>query len=204
MSEQQNVLNLSKEDTSTPMLLDLTKVLEEASIPVPTKLLVGAGWTPAPTGEPNLDVDLTIAGINADGKLIDQGNFAFFNQKTIPGVQLGEDDRSGKSSDDNEDEAETDDETADIVLADLTGVGFIASLSVFDDIKKRTLKDAGDCYIRLVNPDTGEEMVRVGMSTVDADAVHAIKVTLIDGALVAEAIETTVTGKLADVIASLS
>lgn len=188
--------NLSKTDTTTPVVFDLSKAVEEAGIPMPTKLRLGAGWDPQ---TPAIDVDISVGIIDVAGKAVAQTEFAFYGQRDVAGIELSKDDRTGESSDG------ADDEFAIIDLANIAtgGVGFIGSLSVYDDPQERTLKDAGACYIRLVNEDTGEEILRVSMATVDSDAMNVIKVSNVDGNMIVEAIEIPVAGDVNAVYASL-
>lgn len=189
--------NLSKTDSSTPVLFDLTKAIKDAGTPMPTKLRFGAGWDPQ---EPAIDVDLSVGVIDAAGKLVAQSEFAFFGQPEVAGIELGGDDLTGSSSDGE------DDETAIIDFAGLAenGVGVIGSLSVYNDPKGRTLKDAGTCYIRLVNEDTNEEILRVSMDNADSDAMNVIKVSNVDGNMIVEAIEIPVSGDANSVCESLA
>lgn len=191
-----DTFNLSKSDSTTPAIFVLSKATEEAGTPMPTKLRLGAGWDPQTVA---LDVDLSVGIIDSAGKLVATSEFAFFGQRDVAGVELSKDDRSGDSSDGS------DDEWAIIDLENIAsgGVGFIGSLSVYNDKEGRTLKDAGVCYIRLVNEDTGEEILRVSMATVESDAMNVIKVTNVNGNMIVEAIEIPVVGDANDIVASL-
>lgn len=193
-----DIFNLSKEDASTPISFDLTKALVDSGIAIPSSIRLGAGWD-MPEGQAKMDVDLSVATITADGKLTGKDHFAFFSQRSVPGIELSEDDRTGDSS------VGGDDEWAIVKLDELAdgGVGIIGSLSVFEDSESRGLSSAGECYIRVVNEDTGEEMVRVQMTDLNSDAANLIKVTKDNGNIVVEAIETPIQGDLNAVVASL-
>jgi len=190
--------NLSKEDDSTPVVFDLTKAAEEVGVAIPSAIRFGAGWD-MPEGEEKMDVDLSIAVINSDGKMIGT-NLAYYKTRSIPGVELSEDDRTGDSTDGG------DDEFAIVKLDELAdgGVGVVGSLSVYEDTQGRGLSAAGSCYIRLVNEDTGDEMVRVEITDLNSDAANLIKVTTADGNIIVESIEEPIQGSLQDVANSLT
>ena len=192
------VLSKAGNEDDVPSYFDLSKDLIEANLPVPTIFRVGAGWD-MPEGAETLDVDLSIASINSDGKLVSPSAFACFKNREVPGIRLSEDSRDGKTS------IGGDDEFALINLEEMSDnvVGFIASLSVFDDKLGRNLSAVNDCYIRLIDEATGEEMVRVQMNGVEADAAHLIKVSLIDRSLIATAIEEPISGGINNLIHSL-
>jgi stress response protein SCP2 len=191
------IFNLSKEDETTPVVFDLSKAMEEAGIPMPSTIRFGAGWD-MPEGAAAMDVDLSIATVNADSKLVDQGAFAFFQQRSVPGIELSEDDRTGENT------VGGDDEFAIVKLDELAdgGVGVVGSLSVYDDPENRGLSAAGECYIRLVNEDTGEEMVRVQMTDLNSDAANLIKVMKDGDQITVEAVEEPIQGDLNAVVAS--
>ena len=190
--------NLSKEDDSTPIIFDLTKAVEEIGVAIPSAIRFGAGWD-MPEGEEKMDVDLSIAIINSAGKMVG-ANLAYFKNRSIPGIELSEDDRTGDSTDGG------DDEFAIVKLNELAdgGVGVVGSLSVYEDNQGRGLSAAGSCYIRLVNEDTGDEMVRVEITDLNSDAANLIKVTTADGNIIVESIEEPIQGSLQDVANSLT
>lgn len=80
--------------------------------PSETKFVAGAGWDPKESGKA-VDLDLMGILIGADGKALpdENGNgtnldeaVVFYNNKTLPGFQLSEDDLTGQSSDGGDDE----------------------------------------------------------------------------------------------------
>lgn len=199
----EEIFNLSKTDGTTPTLFDLTKAVEKAGTAMPSKLRLGANWDPQ---TPKLDVDLSVGIVDTNGKLVARSEFAFYGNRDVAGVLLSEDNLDGVDATVPDPmNVAGDDEWAVIDLANIadSGVGFIASLSVYNDDDKRTLKDAGGCNIRLVNEDTGEEILRVSMATVDSDAMNVIKVTNVDGNMIVEAVEISVAGDINAVVASL-
>lgn len=64
-----------------------------------TNVYLGAGWDF--TGSP-VDLDLVAACLDANGKLTAQTRLVYFGDKTEPGIQLSEDNRSGEGDGDDE------------------------------------------------------------------------------------------------------
>lgn len=80
--------------------------------PSETKFVAGAGWDPKQEGKA-VDLDLMAVLIGANGKALADANgngtnldeaVVFYNNKTLPGFQLSEDDLTGQSSDGGDDE----------------------------------------------------------------------------------------------------
>ncbi len=174
------IFNLSK-DAPT---FNLSKAVAEAQKAQPTKLLVGAGWS-TPEGQAKIDLDLTVAALNADGKFVGNpdASFAFYNNRgALAGVELSEDCRDGETSDGD------DDETAMITIASLPEgtAKLVISLSVHDDDAGRTLSAAESAYVRVADAETGEEFVRLSTSELNHDASDMISITLGDEIIVEE------------------
>jgi len=64
-----------------------------------TNVYLGAGWDF--TGKP-VDLDLVAACLDGNGKLTAQTRLVYFGDKTEPGVQLSEDNRTGEGDGDDE------------------------------------------------------------------------------------------------------
>lgn len=156
------------------MSISLTKgqsVSLAKEAPAETKYQAGAGWDPKSAEA--VDLDLMGVLIGADGKALPDENangtnldeaVVFYNNRTLPGFQLSEDDRTGQSSDGGDDETmeidttKIDTKVQKVVLA-------IGSYSgqTFDEVE--------NAYGRLVDS-KGGEVAKVNLG--DHGAVKAV------------------------------
>lgn len=119
-----------------------------------TKVKFGLGWTPNSfdTGA-EFDLDVSLFGLGANGKIVDNDHFIFYNQKATPNGSI-------KHTGDNKSGAgEGDDES---VLIDLTLLSpAVTEISVIVTIheadgRKQNFGQVKDSYIKLYDDATGE------------------------------------------------
>ena len=140
------ILNLQKND-----VLDLTK--REPGL---TKVTLGAGWDVAQTGQ-DFDLDIAAFLLDANGK-IDRHraleHVVFFNNMSVPGVQLMGDNRTGAGDGDDE-EIRLD---LSLIPAHVSKVVFI--VTIFESAARRqTFGMVENSYVRLVNPLKGDQEI---------------------------------------------
>lgn len=133
-------------DMSKNMSLDLTK-----RNPGLKRLVVGAGWDIAAAGE-NIDLDIMALACKAGEKITSIDDVVYFNHKSIPGVTLNEDNRTGAG--------EGDDETIDIDLSavapDVQAIVF--TVSIFEaSTKRQTFGMVNNSYVRILDKDAGDK-----------------------------------------------
>lgn len=135
----ETILNLQKND-----ILDLTK--REPGL---TKVTLGAGWDVAQVGQ-DFDLDIAAFLLDANGR-IDRNQVmnqvVFFNNMSVPGVQLMGDNRTGAG--------EGDDEEIRLDLAQIPShiskVVFV--VTIFEAMQRRqTFGMVDNSYVRLINP----------------------------------------------------
>ncbi len=118
---------------------------------------VGLGWDPRATDGAEFDLDASAFMVAASGKVRGDADFIFYNQLKSPcgSVEHTGDNRSGAG--------EGDDEVIyvylDRVPADIAKIVFTVTIHEAD-IRKQNFGQVGNAYIRLVNKDTGAEVVR--------------------------------------------
>lgn len=135
----ETILNLQKND-----ILDLTK--REPGL---TKVTLGAGWDVAQVGQ-DFDLDIAAFLLDANGR-IDRNQVmsqvVFFNNMSVPGVQLMGDNRTGAG--------DGDDEEIRLDLAQIPShiskVVFV--VTIFEAMQRRqTFGMVDNSYVRLINP----------------------------------------------------
>jgi tellurium resistance protein TerD len=120
-------------------------------------ILVGLGWDPRVTDGAEFDLDASAFLVGASGKVRGDTDFIFYNQLKSPcgSVEHTGDNRSGAG--------EGDDEVIyvylDKVPADVAKIVFTVTIHEAD-VRKQNFGQVGNAYIRLVNKDTGAEVVR--------------------------------------------
>lgn len=118
---------------------------------------VGLGWDPRATDGAEFDLDASAFLVAASGKVRSEADFVFYNQlKSVCGsVEHTGDNRSGVG--------DGDDEVVyvylDRVPADVAKIVFTVTIHEAD-ARKQNFGQVGNAYIRLVNKDTGAEVVR--------------------------------------------
>ena len=118
---------------------------------------VGLGWDPRATDGAEFDLDASAFLVAASGKVRGDTDFIFYNQLKSPcgSVEHTGDNRSGTG--------DGDDEVVyvylDRVPADVAKIVFTVTIHEADT-RKQNFGQVGNAYIRLVNKDTGAEVVR--------------------------------------------
>ncbi|WP_295387941.1 TerD family protein [uncultured Thiodictyon sp.] len=120
-------------------------------------ILVGLGWDPRVTDGAPFDLDASAFLVAASGKVRSDADFIFYNQlKSACGsVEHGPDNMDGGG--------DGDDEVIDVYLdkvpADVAKIVFTVTIHEADT-RKQNFGQVGNAYIRLVNKDSGAEVVR--------------------------------------------
>jgi tellurium resistance protein TerD len=140
-------LNLNK-----GALLDLTK--REPGL---KNIILGAGWDVAAT-VPAFDLDISAFLLNANGKITTGEDIVFFNHKSVSGVELAGDNRTG-SGDGDDEEIHI---TLDNVSAQYSSIEFV--VNIFDAMTRhQTFGMVNNSFVRLVNADTNKEICRINL-----------------------------------------
>lgn len=143
------------------MSLSLTKggnVSLTKTAPTMTKALLGLGWDANTFSGESFDLDASALLIAATGKVRSDGDFVFFNQAVSAdgSVKHLGDNRTGEG--DGDDEKITVDLSA--VPADVDKIVF--AVSIYDG--NNNFGSVRNAFIRVVNEDTNEEIVRYDLS----------------------------------------
>lgn len=153
-------LNLAKNS-----LLDLSK-----AAPGLSKVKLCAGWDVAQGGT-DFDLDISAFLLNENNKITSAADVVFYNNKTVPGIVLEGDNRTGAG--------EGDDEVIDI---DLNGVApsvskIVCCVTICDAMTRRqTFGMINNSYVRLVNADSDAELCKFELkdnSSTDTAVVFA-------------------------------
>jgi stress response protein SCP2 len=141
-----------------------------------TKFVAGAGWDPK-SGTP-VDLDLMAVLLGSDGKALPDENsngtnldeaVVFYNNKSLSGLQLSEDDLTGQSSDGGDDETLQ----IDTTTVDQKVQKVVISISSFSG---QSFDEVENAYGRIVDS-KGTELARVDL------AAHAGKKAVVVGCL---------------------
>lgn len=127
-------------DLSKGAVLDLTK-----RNPGLCMCKLAAGWDAA-TASAGIDLDISAFLLDANGKVTSGADIVFFNNKTVPGVSLQGDNRTG--------DGEGDDEIIDIDLAsvDQKYQRIVFVVSIFEAMQRRqTFGMVQNSYVRLLD-----------------------------------------------------
>lgn len=153
--------------------VDLSKQVAEAGNAGEVKFQAGAGWDPK-SGDA-VDLDLMGILVGADGKALPDENangtnldeaLVFYNNRTLPGFKLSEDDRTGQSS------AGGDDETMDIDTTKIDAKVQKVVITV-GSYSGQTFAEVDNAYGRVVDS-KGNELAKVNLG--DHGASKAIVV----------------------------
>ncbi|MBY3157224.1 TerD family protein [Rhizobium laguerreae] len=142
LSKGQNV-SLSKEDPSLK------------------KVLVGLGWDPRGTDGAEFDLDASVFLLNAAGKVRNDTDFVFYNNKTggNGAIEHTGDNRTGQG--------EGDDESIKVQLptvpSDVEKMVFVVTIHEADK-RRQNFGQVGGAFIRVVNDETGREVARFDLS----------------------------------------
>ena len=136
--------------------LSLTK-----EAPGMTKVLVGLGWDARSTDGQDFDLDASAFLLKADGKVRADSDFIFYNQlkSTDGSVEHTGDNRTG--------EGDGDDEAIKIDLskvpADIDKIAITVTIHEAD-ARKQNFGQVRNAFIRLVNQDNNNEVVRYDLA----------------------------------------
>jgi tellurium resistance protein TerD len=126
-----------------------------------TNVVVGLGWDVRTTTGTDFDLDASAIVLGADGKVISDKHFVFFNNLTTPDATVEH------TGDNLTGEGEGDDEVIKVNLAavptDAERVVF--AVSIYDaDNRKQNFGAVRNAFIRVVNQADGQELARYDLS----------------------------------------
>lgn len=140
--------------------VSLTKQAAAAGTGTLTALTVGLGWDARTTTGTDFDLDASAIGVRADGKVLSDAYFVFYNNMKSPegAITLSGDNLTGAG--------EGDDETININLglvpAEIDRI--IIPVSIYDAANRgQNFGQVRNAYIRVVDQ-TGTELVRYDLS----------------------------------------
>lgn len=122
---------------------------------------VGLGWDTRTTTGVDFDLDASAIAVNAMGKVVSDGHFVFFNNKTTPDgtiVHTG-DNRTGEGA--------GDDEAINVNLAGLAADvdKIVFPVSIYDaESRSQNFGQVRNAYIRVVNQADNSELARYDLS----------------------------------------
>lgn len=124
------------------------------------KIVIGAGWDSFSFNSNDLDLDVSLLLLNKDGMTRVDEDFIFYNQPEAinGGIRHRGDNRSGAG--------DGDDETISVFLEaipfDILHAYIV--LSIYQGYEKEQhMGMARNCYVRIVNEETGDEVIRYKM-----------------------------------------
>lgn len=135
-----------------------------------TAVLVGLGWDARTTSGTDFDLDASAIMVKSDGKVLSDGHFIFFNNKTSP-------DGSVEHTGDNlTGEGEGDDEAIKVNLATVPAEidKVVFPVSIYEAEKRsQSFGQVRNAFIRIVNQSGGTEVARYDL-TEDASTETAM------------------------------
>jgi tellurium resistance protein TerD len=140
--------------------VSLTKQAAEAGTPELTALTVGLGWDARTTTGTDFDLDASAIAVKADGKVLTDKHFVFFNNLSSPegAVTLSGDNVTGAG--------EGDDETLNVNLgavpAEIDKIVVPVSIYAAGE-RQQNFGQVRNAYIRVVDQ-AGNELVRYDLS----------------------------------------
>ena len=144
------------------------------------KMLIGVGWDIPGVDPAGIDVDFSVFLLDKNDQTREDSDFVFYNNMTGAegAVQHTGDNRSGAGDGDDE-----------RIFIDLEALSFdvvkiVLVLSIYQaDLRAQSLKMLQNCFVRLVNQETDQELVRYTITdTFENDLCYA----LVAGELVRE------------------
>ena len=126
-----------------------------------TEVVVGLGWDPRVTDGQEFDLDASVFIVGENGKVLNDGSFVFYNNKTSPDgnvVHQG-DNRSGAGDGDDEQ-----------VNVNLSGLSQEAKKLAFAvtiheaDARRQNFGQVRNAFIRIVNQDNNNEVARYDLA----------------------------------------
>ena len=124
------------------------------------EVMVGLGWDVRATDGQDFDLDASAFLLKTDGKVRNDADFCFYNNKDVGGAVVHQgDNRTG--------EGDGDDEQIKIVLskvpADIDKVAI--AVTIHDgETRRQTFGQVSNAFIRLVDNKTGTEIVRYDLA----------------------------------------
>ena len=126
-----------------------------------TEVVVGLGWDPRVTDGSEFDLDASVFILGENGKVLNDGSFVFYNNKTSPDgnvVHQG-DNRSGAG--------EGDDEQVNVNLSGFAPETkkLVFAVTIHEaDARKQSFGQVSNAYIRVLNKADGKEIARYDLS----------------------------------------
>jgi tellurite resistance protein TerA len=129
------------------------------------RVLIGLGWDARVGGGVEFDLDASVFLLGSSGRVRGLGDFVFYNQlrSGCGSVEHSGDSRSGVGVGDDE-----------LIRVNLGGVPvdvvrIVVAVSIHDaDVRRQSFGQVGGAFIRLVNEDSGVELVRFDLGAVDS------------------------------------
>lgn len=126
-----------------------------------TAVMVGLGWKPRTTTGEDFDLDASAIICGADGRVLSDRHFVFFNNLRSPdgSVQHAGDNLTG--------EGDGDDEVIKVNLAGMPAEAakVVFSVSIYEaGQRNQSFGQVNDAYIRVVNQADGAELARYDLS----------------------------------------
>ena len=125
------------------------------------EVIVGLGWDPRVTDGAEFDLDASVFIVGESGKVLSDGSFVFYNNKTSPDgnvIHQG-DNRSGAG--------EGDDEQVNVNLAGFAPETkrLVFAVTIHEaDSRKQSFGQVSNAYMRVVNKANGKELARFDLS----------------------------------------
>lgn len=125
------------------------------------KIVVGLGWAERSTDGAAFDLDANAFLLNTDGKVRNDGDFCFYNNKVVANgaVEHAGDNKTGAG--------DGDDETLKIELsavpADVDRITFCVTIHE-GETRKQNFGQVRNAYIRVINADGNAEIARYDLS----------------------------------------
>ena len=145
-------------------MINLKKKEETIVVPEskgPERLGVGLGWDPEDNGQP-FDLDASAFMLGADGQLVDEPFFVFYNNPASPegAVMSSGDDRTGDSSDGGDDETLF----VDVTLVDPRVQQIVFAVTIHEaEERGQNFGQVRNSFIRVYDLDTLEEIARFNL-----------------------------------------
>lgn len=125
------------------------------------KVLIGLGWDARSTDGADFDLDASVFLTGENGKVISDNHFVFYNNLRSPcgSVEHTGDNLTGDGDGDDES-----------IIVDLTAVpanikSIFITVTIHDaDARRQNFGQVSDAFIRLVNNETNDEVVRFDLS----------------------------------------
>lgn len=124
-------------------------------------LIVGLGWAPRATDGAQFDLDGSVYAVGADGKVLSDKHFIFYNEPKSPcgSIEHKGDNRDGQGS--------GDDEKVTINLATLPAeiAKIVIGVTIDDaDTRRQSFGQVSDAYIRVLNAEGEVEIARYDLT----------------------------------------